>query len=118
MGIRDQLIEIGYGTKTINRCVYAITNNDRLKFQTGFVQYDKNEVPVWRPFDPNDQSLDALWRKGTWQNIYILHMTKKENTQYVEYETADINFEGILVSLPQVSNSLMYSFKMYLKKQL
>lgn len=45
-------------------------------------------------------------------------MTKKENTQYVEYETADINFEGILVSLPQVSNSLMYSFKMYLKKQL
>lgn len=118
MGIRDQRIEIGYSIKTIIRCVYDIKNNDRLKFQTGFVQYDNNEIPVWRLFDPNDQSRDASWRKGKWENIYILRMSNKRSTQYAEYdEVEDADFEGMLVSLPKVSCELMHSFKMYLQKQ-
>lgn len=116
MGIRDQRIEIGFSIKTIIRCVYDIKNNDHLKFQTGFVQYDNNEIPVWRPFDPNDKSMDAPWRKGRWENIYALRMNHKKGSKYVEYEVDDIEFEGVSVPLPKVSSELMHSFKTYLKK--
>jgi hypothetical protein len=78
MGIRDQRIEIGFSIKTITRCVYDIRSNDRLKFQTGFVQYDNNEIPVWRPYDPSDMSWEAPWRKGKWENIYVLRMNHKQ----------------------------------------
>lgn len=117
MGIRDQRVEIGYSIKTIIRCVYDIRNNESLKFQMGFVQYDKNEIPVWRPYDPNDQSRDAPWKKGTWENIYTLRMSHKNGSQYVECEISDHVFENIQVPLPRVSCELMYSFKEYLKKQ-
>jgi hypothetical protein len=78
MGIRDQRIEIGFSMKAIVRCVYDIRSNEIYKFQTGFVQHDNNEVPVWRPYDPNDLSLDAPWRNGKWENIYILRMNQKK----------------------------------------
>lgn len=105
MGIRDQRIEIGFGIQTIIRCVYNIKNNDHLKFQTGFVQYDNNEIPVWRPFDPNDKSMGAPWHKGIWENIYALRMNHKKGSKHVEYEIDDIKFEGVSVPLPKVSPS-------------
>lgn len=117
MGIRDQRVEIGYSIKTIIRCVYDIRNNESLKFQTGYVQYDNNEIPVWRPYDPNDKSWEAPWKNGKWENIYTLRMSQKKGTQYVEYEVSNQNFEGTHFSLPQVSCELMRSFSDYLKKQ-
>lgn len=116
MGIRDQRIEIGFGIKTITRCVYDIQSNDRLKFQTGFVQYDNNEIPVWRPYDPSDMSFKAPWRKGKWENIYVLRMSHKKGANYVEYEAAELDVEGCSISLPKVSTELMHAFKTYLKK--
>lgn len=116
MGIRDQRIEIGFGIKTITRCVYDIRSNDRLKFQTGFVQYDNNEIPVWRPYDPSDMSWEAPWRKGKWENIYGLRMNHKKGAKYVEYEAAELEVDGCSISLPKVSTELMHAFKTYLKK--
>jgi hypothetical protein len=116
MGIREQKIEIGYSIKTIVRCVYHLRNNDRLKFQTGYVQYDNNEIPVWRPFDPNDKSMDAPWRKGKWENIYVLRMPHKKGSKHVEYEVSEVDFEGTSIALPKVSTELMHAFKTYLKK--
>ena len=116
MGIREQRIEIGFSIKTITRCVYDIRNNDQLKFQTGFVQYDNNEIPVWRPFDPNDMSYEAPWKKGKWENIYVLGMTHKKGSKHVEYETTEVELDGATVSLPKVSSDVMHAFKTYLKK--
>ncbi len=116
MGIRDQHVEIGYSIKFINRCVYDIQNNASFKFQMGYVKYDNNEIPVWRPYDPSDQSWDAPRQKGKWQNIYTLRMNKKKNTQYIEYEISDQDIEGIPVPLPKVSYELMHRFEEYLKK--
>jgi hypothetical protein len=116
MGNRHQCIEIGFGIQTIIRCVYDIRNNDRFKFQTGFVQYDNNEIPVWRPFDPTDMSWEASWRKGKWENIYMLRMNHTKATTYVEYESAELEVEGCTIPLPKVSIELMHAFKMYLKK--
>jgi len=116
MGIRDQRIEIGFSIKTITRCVYDIRSNGRLKFQTGFVQYDNNEIPVWRPYDPSNMSLQAPWKKGKWENIYVLRMDHKKGAKYVEYEAAELEIEGCFIALPKVSTELMHAFKMYLKK--
>lgn len=116
MAIRDQQIEIGFSIKTITRCVYDIRSNDRLRFETGFVQYDNNEIPVWRPRDPNDMSLEAAWKKGKWENIYVLRMNHKKGTKYVEYETTEVDYEGTPVPLPKVSSELMPAFKAHLKK--
>lgn len=116
MGIRDQRIEIGFSIKTITRCVYDIKSNNSLRFQTGFVQYDNNEIPVWRPYDPNDMSFEAPWRKGKWENIYVLRMNHKKGSKYVEYETTEVECEGTTFPLPKVSYELMHAFKAHLKK--
>ena len=116
MGIRDQRIEIGFSMKTIVRCVYDIKNNETYKFQTGFVQFDNNEVPVWRPYEPADHSLGASWRDGKQENIFILRMNRKKGTTYIEYETFGHEFEGALIPLPTVSSELMHAFKEHIRK--
>lgn len=116
MGIREQRIQIGYSVKSIVRCVYDIRNNDHLKFQTGYVQYDDNEIPVWRPFDSNDKSMDAPWRDGKWQSIYVLRMPQKKDSKHVAYEVSEVDFEGASLSLPKVSTELMHAFKTHLNK--
>jgi hypothetical protein len=116
MGIRDQCIEIGFSIKSIIRCVYDIKDNNYLRFQTGFVQYDNNEIPVWRQFDPNNKLMNAPWRKGKWENIYNLRMNHKKGSKHIEYEIDDVDFEGVSISLPKVSSELAHSFKSHLKK--
>lgn len=116
MGTREQRIELGFSIKTITRCVYDIRNNDQLKFQTGYVQYDNNEIPVWRPFDPNDMSFEAPWKKGKWENIYVLRMPHKKGSKYIEYETTEVALDGATVTLPKVSSDVMRAFKAHLKK--
>jgi hypothetical protein len=116
MGIRDQRIKIGFSIQTIRRAVYHIQNNKDLKFQTGYVQYDNNEIPVWRPYDPHDTSYEASWKKGIWQNIYDLRMNHKKGTKYIEYEVAQLQIGDRSISLPTVSTKLMFGFEEYLKK--
>src|SRR5690606_10500153 len=111
MGIRDQRIEIGFSIKTITRCVYDIRNNTNFKFQIGFVQYDNNEIPVWRPWNPNDMSQEAPWRKGKWENIYVLRMNHKKGAKYIEYEATEIKLDEGVISLPTVSTELMPTFE-------
>jgi hypothetical protein len=117
MGMREQHIEIGLSIKVITRCVYDIRNDQRFKLQTGFIQYDNTEIPVWRPYDPSDMSWDAPWKKGKWKNIYALSMKRKEAATYIEYETTETTFEDITISLPKISTTLMHSFEMYLKRK-
>lgn len=116
MGIRDQRIEIGFSMKTIVRCVYDIRNNEKYKFQTGYVQFDNNEVPVWRPYEPSDFSLGASWRDGKWKNIFILRMNQKKGTTYIEYESFEHEFEGVLIPLPMVSSEPMHAFREHIRK--
>lgn len=59
MAIRDQRIDIGYGVEKLWRIVYDYRSDPRQRLQTGFVQYDNNCIPVWRPYDPEDPGLDA-----------------------------------------------------------
>jgi hypothetical protein len=114
MGIKDQRIEIGFSIKTITRCVYDIQDNEALKFQTGYVQYDNNEIPVWRKYDPLNISLSAPWRKGKWENIYVLRMEHKQGERYVRYETTEISCQGVSIPAPKVSIELMAAFKTHI----
>ena len=109
MKIRGQRIEIGSSSKTITRCVYDIRYNHRFRFETGFVQFDNMEIPVWRP----SASLEEPWRKGKWTSIYVLRMSR---AMYDMYEAVEIEIEGIDISLPKVSTELMSDFKRHLKK--
>lgn len=115
MADREQQVQIGFGYKTITRVVYDIRNFERYKFQTGFIKHDDNHIPVWRPYDPEDRSLDAHWRSGKWYNLYTLKMNEKKDVRYVQYDTGDITIENETLSLPKVSIELMYHFKDYLK---
>lgn len=115
MGITNQRVKIGNSIETIIRCVYDIQDNETLKFQTGFVNYDNNEIPVWRPMHPSDKSMNALWRKEKWGTIYTLRMHHKKGIQYIEYALDDIEFDGQKLSLPKVTVELMYAFKKHLE---
>lgn len=111
--------DVKIGNTIKSRSVYNILKNDNLKFQMGFVLYDNNRIPVWRPYLPvpnGHSSIGLLWRDGKWENIYTIQMHQKKGTQYIEYEVSDLDFEGKQVQIPRVSFELTYSFKTYLQK--
>lgn len=114
MGVRDQRIELGPGIKAVFRCVYDIREDDRAKIQIGYVQYDNNEIPVWRPLDPGDKSKVASWRRGTWRNIYALNMKHRKGVRNIEYEMQEVDLDGVSVSLPEVSVEIAWELKNYL----
>ena len=116
MGLREQRINIWISLETIVRAVYDVRNDTKYKIQTGYIQYNNEEVPVWRPYDPDDSSLDAKWRDGLWKNIYRLNMHHKKNTQYVNYDTENISLQAESVNLPKVSVVLSHELLAQLKK--
>lgn len=115
MGIREQRVELGYGIGVLTRAVYDIRSNKKLGFQTGYVQYESNEVPVWRPYDPTDDSYDAKWRKGRWFNIYVLRMPRNPEARHLNYLTNQIPVGKAVADLPKVEVEYMYQFRDFLK---
>lgn len=117
MAQREQRVEISLSMKTHIRVVYDIRNNEALKFQTGYVEFDNDLIPVWRPMDPDDKSLHASWREGKWNNIYRLHMPRMKDVQHRKYELVDIECDGQRLALPKVSVVFMGAFTTYLQTQ-
>ncbi|WP_165184086.1 hypothetical protein [Caulobacter soli] len=117
MAIRDQRIDVGYGVERIRRVVYDYRSDPEWRLQTGYVQYDSNSVPVWRPYDPEDRDLDADWRTGLWRNIYTMVMPPSPGTKHVSYETEEYNTgSGQIAMLPRVEVRLTYLLREHLAK--
>ena len=91
MAIRDQRIDIGYGIEKVRRVVYDYRSDPTWRLQTGYVQYDNNNVPVWRPYDPNDGGLEAAWRNGLWRNVHSLVMPQAPGAKYISYQTVAVD---------------------------
>jgi len=117
MALREQNVEIGYSIQIIRRNVYHIQNNEALKMQMGYVEYNNSEVPVWRPYDIGNVSHDAKWRSGTWKNIYNLRMPHKKNAKYIEYNVIEYSEGDVKAILPEVQVTLMFEVREYIKKQ-
>jgi len=117
MALREQKIEIGFSKIVQIRVVYDVRNNESLKFQTGHVEFDNHLIPVWRPMNPDDKSLHAKWRDGSWESIYILHFHKMQNSEFRRSEFSDMELNSHKFQLPKVSVELMSSFKEYLLAQ-
>jgi hypothetical protein len=117
MGLSDQKIEIGHSIRTNRRNVYDVRNNEVLKIQTGYVNYDNNRIPVWRPFDPGDSSHDANWRNGIWKNIYDLRMPHKKNTRHIEYNLTEFGEGDTTALLPEVQVTLMLDIRLHINRE-
>lgn len=103
MAIRDQRIDIGYGIEKVRRVVYDYRSDPTWRLQTGYVQYDNNNVPVWRPYDPNDDGLEADWRNGLWRNVHSLVMPQAPDAKYISYQTVAFDVgNGNFAMLPSV----------------
>lgn len=103
MAIRDQRIDIGYGIEKVRRVVYDYRSDPAWRLQTGYVQYDNNNVPVWRPYDPNEGGLEADWRNGLWRNAHSLVMPQAPGAKHVSYQTVACEVEsGQVAMLPRV----------------
>lgn len=117
MAIRDQRIDIGYGVQKLWRIVYDYRSDPRQRLQTGFVQYDNNCIPVWRPYDPEDPGLDASWRAGVWSNIHSLAMPNDPTSQKRRYMMTEhhIGQDGEVL-LPMVEVQLTFALREYLEE--
>ncbi|GEM_PF-4243791 len=116
MAIRDQRIDIGYGVEKVWRVVYDYRSHPERRMQTGFVQYDNNHIPVWRPYDPNDSGLDASWRQGVWSNIHSLSMTHDPASQKVRYLMVEHDVgDDAEILLPKVEVRLSFALLEHLK---
>jgi len=117
MAIRDQRIDIGHGIEKVWRVVYDYRSNPLWRLQTGYVRYDNNQVPVWRPYDPADGSLDADWRNGVWHNIHRVIMPHDDAKKHVSYQTQEYNTgTGESVLLPGAEVRLTYLLVEYLDR--
>ena len=117
MGLKEQSIQIGTTIKTIIRNVYDVQNNEDLKLQTGYVNYDNQEILVWRPYNLIDMPLKAMWREGQWKNIYMLSMPNKKDSQYRGYNLVEYHENGVIEMLPEVTIRLTYEIRAYIKRQ-
>jgi hypothetical protein len=110
MAIRDQRIDIGYGIEKVWRVVYDDRSDSKWRMQTGYVQYDNNRVPVWRPYDPDDSSLDAAWRGGVWRNVHMLVMPHDPAARKVRYQTTEHDTgTGDIAILPKIEVKLTFA---------
>jgi hypothetical protein len=115
VAIRNQRIDIGYGVEKVRRVVYDYRSDDAWRIQTGYVQYDNNQVPVWREYDPHDNSYEAGWRTGLWRNIYSLVMPQAPRAKYVSYQTTAYEVRpGEVAMLPKVEVRLTYLLREHL----
>jgi hypothetical protein len=117
MQINERRVELGAGLKNLTRCVYDIRNNVILNFQTGFVHYDNNEIPVWRPFYSSDKAKEVYWRNGVWKNIYALQLKIVVKDGRRTYKTANLECSGKNISIPKVEVKMEDEFTCYLLNQ-
>ena len=116
MAIRDQRIDIGYGVQKVWRVVYDYRSDPVRRMQIGFVQYDNNHIPVWRPYDPEDIGLDASWRVGVWSNIHSLSMPNDPTSRKVRYVMVEHDSdEETDIMLPKVEVRLTFALLEHLK---
>jgi hypothetical protein len=110
MAIRDQRIDVGYGIEKVRRVVYDYRSDRAWRIQTGYVRYDSNSVPVWRPYDPEDNRYEADWRTGLWRNIHSLVMPQAPGAKYVSYQTVahDVGM-GKVAMLPKIEVKLTHA---------
>lgn len=117
VAIRDQRIDIGYGVEKVWRIVYDVRSDPALLMQTGYVRYDNNQVPVWRPYDPKDDRMKAGWREGVWQNIHGLVMPNEPGATKVRYQTTEYDVgNGDLALLPKVEVKITYALREHLAR--
>jgi hypothetical protein len=116
MGIQHQRIDIGFGIEKIRRNVYDVRPNPAWKLETGYVRYDNNRVPVWRP-QHAAQPGNAFWPEGLWRNIYDLVMPLEKDRQDVRYQTDNYPVSDDQTAvLPKVEVRLTFLLREHLKQ--
>lgn len=86
------------------RRVYGVQRHPEQRLQFGFVQVDYGYVPVWRPYDPDDDRWDAPWADGNWRNVYRMHMPRDQgDPKRPTYGLVPFEEAGASAVLPRVT---------------
>lgn len=104
--MKNQIIQL-VGLNSIYRNVFAIQNNGDLKIQTGYIEHNCLEVPVWRPYKS-----DGFYSNEWWHLIYVL----KIGHSYMRYELIKYQEDEITALLPEANLVLHSSIRDYLNR--
>lgn len=98
----------------IKRAVYDLRSDDKWKIQTGYILYGIN-IAVWRPYDPEDVSLEADWRGNAWLPIYVNAISFEEDENSHKYEACLISVDdGVRLKLPRTEIDIVSDLRDYL----
>jgi hypothetical protein len=96
------------------RAVYDLRSDTKWRIQTGYILYGIN-IAVWRPYDPEDVSLEADWRSNAWLPIYINAISFEEDENSHKYETCLISVDdGVRLKLPRTEIDIVRNLRDYL----
>ena len=88
--------------------------------QFGTVKVDYGTVAVWRPFDPDDQTEEAEWRKVPWRNVYRIHVPQDpipDRPKYIQFRLQEVTVGEHTAKLPVGELALSYHLKKHLDEQ-
>jgi hypothetical protein len=112
-GMSDQDIYIS-PVGFFKRAVYDLRSDAKWRIQTGYILYGIN-IAVWRPYDPEDVSLEADWRSNAWLPIYINAISFEEDENSHKYETCLISVDGgVRLKLPRTEIDIVMDLRDYL----
>ena len=98
----------------VKRAVYDLRSDAKWRIQTGYILYGIN-IAVWRPYDPEDISLEAQWQENAWFPIYVTSISFEMDENSNKYETCLIRVdEDVRLKLPVTELDIVKELKDYL----
>jgi hypothetical protein len=98
----------------VKRAVYDLRSDAKWRIQTGYILYGIN-IAVWRPYDPEDISIEAEWHATAWMPIYVTSISFEMDENSNKYETRLISVdENVRLKLPITEVDIVMELKEYL----
>src|SRR5688500_13632001 len=109
-----QSVELDGSSSVRERVIFSVRNVPEQRVQFGTVKVDYGTGAVWRPYDPDDVSYEAAWKKGTWRNVYRVRVPQHpipNKPRYVEYQIDQVTVGECEARLPLAELQVAYNLR-------
>jgi hypothetical protein len=110
MGIRSQNIDMNSAMFT--RSVMDNSVDESLKIETGYIEFQNNFLPVWRPRN----QIETEKPKDVWQPVYQISLTTVPNTRTIRSLRGNVPVDGRDYELPLGELKVTSNLKRHLKE--